>query len=96
MDHSKPCCTSCTTLSHRKCENVTLIKQAASGIKQSSKALGLSERLKDHIKHLSEIIGDRNKNLTDAENSMKDVATRVSNIKTELLHHIKNRRNTER
>lgn len=50
--------------------------------------LGLSETLKEHVKHLSEIIDDRNQNLDDVENSIEEIETRVSNLKKEILKHI--------
>ncbi|CAG2228824.1 TRIM56 [Mytilus edulis] len=88
LDHSQPCCTSCATLTHRKCENVTSIQKAASGIKQSTKASGLSQKLREHVILLGEIIDDRNKNLADVENSTEEIKTRVTDIKTEILKHL--------
>ncbi|CAC5394283.1 TRIM56 [Mytilus coruscus] len=88
LDHSQPCCTSCATLSHRKCENVTSIQKAASGIKQSTKASVLSQRLREYVIRLGEIIDDRNKNSTDVENSTEEIKTRVTDMKTGILKHI--------
>ncbi|CAC5394274.1 unnamed protein product [Mytilus coruscus] len=79
LDYSQPCCTSCTTLSHRKCENVISIQKAASGIKQSTKASNLSQKQREHVIQLGEIIDDRNKNLADhkdrIEETLKDELT---------------------
>ncbi|XP_063405784.1 protein PML-like [Mytilus trossulus] len=88
LDHSQPCCTSCATLSHRKCENVTSIQKAASGIKQSTRASGLSQKLREHVIQIGEIIDDRNKNLADVSISTEEIKTRVADIKTEILKHI--------
>ncbi|XP_052085460.1 uncharacterized protein LOC127723063 [Mytilus californianus] len=88
LDHSQPCCTSCATLSHRKCENVTSIQKAASGIKRSTKASGLSQKLREHVIQLGEIIEDRNKNLADVENSTEEIKTRVTDIKMEISKHV--------
>ncbi|VDI02235.1 tripartite motif-containing protein 56 [Mytilus galloprovincialis] len=88
LDHSQPCCTSCATLSHRKCENVTSIQKAASGIKQSTKAYGLSQKLREHVIQIGEIIDDRNKNLADVEYSTGEIKTRVADIKTKILKHL--------
>ncbi|XP_071144252.1 probable E3 ubiquitin-protein ligase MID2 [Mytilus edulis] len=88
LDHSQPCCTSCATLSHRKCETVTSIQKAASGIKQSTKASGLSQKLREHVIQLGEIIDDRNKTLADVENSTGEIKTRVADIKNEISKHI--------
>ncbi|XP_063405780.1 E3 ubiquitin-protein ligase TRIM45-like [Mytilus trossulus] len=88
LDHSQPCCTSCATLSHRKCENVTSIQEAASGIKQSKAANDLSEKLTEHSDQLNEIIENRNSNLFNVNNSIEVIETSVSNMKTEILKHI--------
>ncbi|CAC5394271.1 TRIM56 [Mytilus coruscus] len=88
LDHSQPCCTSCATLSHHKCENVTSIQKAASGIKQSTKASGLSQRLRKHVNQLSEVIDNRNKNFTDVDNSIEEIQTRLADMKIEISKHI--------
>ncbi|XP_063405785.1 E3 ubiquitin-protein ligase TRIM56-like [Mytilus trossulus] len=88
LDHSQPCCTSCATLSHRKCKNVTSIQKAASGIKQSTKASGLSQKLREHVIQIGEIINDRNKNLADVETSTEEIKTKVTDIKTEILKQL--------
>ncbi|XP_076083118.1 uncharacterized protein LOC143054106 [Mytilus galloprovincialis] len=88
LDHSQSCCTSCATLSHRKCENVTSIQEAASGSKQSKAANDLSEKLTEHFGQLNEIIENRNTNLANVENSIEEIEIRVSNMKTEILKHI--------
>ncbi|CAG2197076.1 unnamed protein product [Mytilus edulis] len=49
VDHSKPCCTLCATLSHKKCENVIPIQKAARDIKQSIQTTELIERLKEKV-----------------------------------------------
>jgi hypothetical protein len=50
------CCTLCATLSHRKCESVISIDTAAAGIKQSTKAVDLSNELQQKSKHIDEMI----------------------------------------
>ncbi|CAC5394280.1 unnamed protein product [Mytilus coruscus] len=87
-DHSQPYCTSCATLSHLKFENVTSIQKVAFGIKQSTKESSLSQKIREHVIQLDEIIDDRNKNLADVENSTEEINTRVADIKTEILKHI--------
>ena len=54
-DHSKPCCTVCATVHHRKCEHVVTIDKAVYGVKESSKAIELLTKLKDTSVKLSEI-----------------------------------------
>jgi hypothetical protein len=63
VDHSRPCCTLCATLSHRRCENVISIDTAAAGIKQSTKAVDLSNELQQKSKHIDEMIENRKENI---------------------------------
>jgi hypothetical protein len=43
--NSKPCCTVCATVHHRKCEHVVTIAKAVYGVKESSKAIELLTKL---------------------------------------------------
>ncbi|VDI52422.1 tripartite motif-containing protein 2/3 [Mytilus galloprovincialis] len=50
-DHSRPCCTVCATVHHRKCEYVVNIDKAVSGVKESTKAKELMKKLKETSKN---------------------------------------------
>jgi hypothetical protein len=73
VDHSRPCCTLCATLSHRKCESVLSIDTAATGIKQSTKALDLSNELQQKSKHIDEMIENRKENIVVWNNLERSV-----------------------
>ncbi|CAG2254454.1 unnamed protein product [Mytilus edulis] len=81
-DHSTPCCTLCATLSHRKCENVTSIQKAASGIKDKSQIGDLSKQLEDYAKEITEAIENRKGNTkirTDAISCINEVYDKLKN-----------------
>jgi hypothetical protein len=61
--HSRPCCTLCATLSHRKCETVISIDTAAAGIKQSTITVDLSNELQQKSQHIDEMIENRKENI---------------------------------
>ncbi|CAG2200202.1 TRIM56 [Mytilus edulis] len=88
VDHSKPICTLCATLSHRKCEDVITIEKAVSGIKKSQKAMEMSTELKDTSKQLSDLIRDRKNHLTDFEKEVQAILTKVSTIKDNIIEHL--------
>ncbi|XP_052102926.1 E3 ubiquitin-protein ligase TRIM33-like [Mytilus californianus] len=88
VDHSKPLCTLCATLSHKKCEDVITIEAAASGIKKSEKVMELSRELKETSKQLSDLIQNRKDHTTDFEKEAEAALTKVSAIKDNIVKHL--------
>lgn len=88
VDHSKPICTLCATLSHRKCQDVTTVEAAASGIKESQKVKELSAKLKGMSKQLSDLIQNRKEHTVDFEKEADAAFRRVSTIKYNIVKHL--------
>ncbi|VDI25156.1 Hypothetical predicted protein [Mytilus galloprovincialis] len=88
VDHSKPLCSLCATLSHRKCEEVITIEKAAKGIKQSEKSIKLSAELRETSKQLSDLIQNRKRHLTDFEKESEVILANVSTIKATIVEHL--------
>ncbi|CAC5407024.1 TRIM56 [Mytilus coruscus] len=88
VDHSKPCCTLCATLSHRKCENVSSIVNAAKGIKQSKLTTTLVKKLDERNKELNEIIGNRKDSVTKFETTTENIIQEVSTLKRVATDHL--------
>ncbi|CAC5407017.1 unnamed protein product [Mytilus coruscus] len=88
VDHSKPCCTLCATLSHRKCENVTSIENAAKGIKQSKLTTTLVKKLDERNKELNKIIENRKDSMTKFETTSENIIQEVSTLKREVIDHL--------
>ncbi|CAG2196332.1 TRIM56 [Mytilus edulis] len=84
VDHSKPLCTLCATLLHRKCEDVVTIETAVSGIKKSEKATKLSTELKETNKQLSDLIQNRKDLRTDYQKEAEFILTKVNEINNTL------------
>ncbi|VDI25500.1 Hypothetical predicted protein [Mytilus galloprovincialis] len=87
-DHSKPCCTLCATLLHRKCENVISIENAAKGIKQSNLTTTLVKKLDERNKELNEIIENRKDSMTKFETTTENIMQEVSILKRVVLDHL--------
>jgi hypothetical protein len=88
VDHSRPCCTLCGTFSHRKCESVLTIDTAAAGIKQSTKALDLSNELQQKSKHIDEMIENRKEIIGVIDNKTGDILANIDDIKDVVIKHL--------
>ena len=86
VDHSRPCCTLCATLSHRKCESVISIDTAAAGIKQSTKAL--SNELQQKSKHIDEMIENRKENIGVIDKKTGDILANIDDVKDVVIKHL--------
>ena len=88
VDHSRPCCTLGATLSHRKCESVISIDTAAAGIKQSTKAVALSNELQQKSKHIDEMIENRKENIGVIEKKTGDILANIDDVKDVVIKHL--------
>ena len=87
-DHSRPCCALCGTFSHRKCESVISIDTAAAGIKQSTKAVDLSNELQQKSKHIDEMIENRKENIGVMERKTGDILANIDDVKDVVIKHL--------
>ena len=88
VDHSRPCCTLCGTFSHRKCESVISIDTAAAGIKQSTKAVDLSNELQQKSKHIDEMIENRKENIGVIDKKTADILAKIDDVKDVVIKHL--------
>ena len=88
VDHSRSCCTLCATLSHRKCETVISIDSAAAGIKQSTKAVDLSNELQQKSKHIDEMIENRKENIGVIDKKTGDILANIDDVKDVVIKHL--------
>ncbi|XP_071133539.1 E3 ubiquitin-protein ligase TRIM45-like [Mytilus edulis] len=90
VDHSKPCCTLCATVSHRKCEQVVTIDKVLCSIKDSEKARNLVKRLKEGNENLDERLQKRTKNIKTFEMDTDTVLSKIETLRENLIKHVKN------
>ncbi|XP_063402415.1 E3 ubiquitin-protein ligase TRIM45-like [Mytilus trossulus] len=83
-DHSRPCCTVCATVHHRKCEHVVTIDKAVAGVKESTKAKELMKKLREASKNLGEIINTRKQKNTNFEKDIEVVLVEIANLREKL------------
>ncbi|CAC5407032.1 unnamed protein product [Mytilus coruscus] len=88
VDHSKPCCTLCATLSHRKCEHVISIVKAATGIKQSELTTSLIKTLDERNTEICEIVENQKESLAKAENTTENITKEMTTLKRGIIDHL--------
>ncbi|CAG2254972.1 TRIM56 [Mytilus edulis] len=88
VDHSKPCCTLCATLTHRKCENVISIQNAAIDIKQSNQTNELVRKLKEKCKGINEIVQNQKQNLDSIQTQYENILQEISKLKERAIEHL--------
>ncbi|XP_076082543.1 E3 ubiquitin-protein ligase TRIM45-like [Mytilus galloprovincialis] len=87
-DHSKPCCTICATVHHRKCTEVVTIDKAVSGVKESTKARDLMSKLKNLSDKSCKVIQNRKQNITTFESEIEDIQKEIGNLREKLNRHL--------
>ncbi|CAG2191585.1 unnamed protein product [Mytilus edulis] len=87
-DHTKPCCTICATVHHRKCTEVVTIDKAVSGVKESTKARDLMNKLKNLNDNSCKIIQNRKQNIATFENEIEAIQKEISNLREMMNRHL--------
>ncbi|XP_063436829.1 uncharacterized protein LOC134718265 [Mytilus trossulus] len=87
-DHTKPCCTVCATVHHRKCAQVVTIDKAVCGVKDSTKAHNLKNKLKDKSDHLCKVLQNRKENISAFEKETEAIQKEISNVRKKLNKHL--------
>ncbi|XP_063402055.1 E3 ubiquitin-protein ligase TRIM45-like [Mytilus trossulus] len=88
-DHSKPCCTLCATVHHRKCEQVVTIDKALYRIKESEKVKELVKRLHESNKNLEDVLQKRKQNIKTFETDIGTVLSKIETLRDNLIRHAK-------
>ncbi|XP_052073768.1 uncharacterized protein LOC127711696 [Mytilus californianus] len=87
-DHSKPCCTLCVTINHRKCENVTTIDKATVGIKTATKTTELHKKLQQLSQEIDSSIKIIEDNKTKFETESTNILSEIDLLKSNIIKHL--------
>ncbi|XP_076084676.1 uncharacterized protein LOC143055421 [Mytilus galloprovincialis] len=87
-DHSKPCCTVCATVHHRKCEQVVTVDKATSGVKQSTKARELMVKLTETSDRLGKGIINHKDNMTTFDEGIEVALTDIKSQKDNIIRRL--------
>ncbi|XP_063408217.1 transcription intermediary factor 1-alpha-like [Mytilus trossulus] len=88
QDHSKPCCTVCATVHHRKCGQVVTIDKAVTGIKASEKAKNLLTTLTETSNTLSKVLQNQKTNKENFENGIETVLQEITTLREKVCKHL--------
>ncbi|XP_063408211.1 uncharacterized protein LOC134691576 [Mytilus trossulus] len=88
QDHSKPCCTVCATVHHRKCEKVVTIDKAVTGIKASEKAKNLLTTLTEMSYTLGKVLQNQKTNKKDFENGIETVLQEITTLREKVCKYL--------
>ncbi|VDI67652.1 midline 1 [Mytilus galloprovincialis] len=88
QDHSKPCCTVCATVHHRKCEQVVTIDKAVIGIKESEKAIHLMTKLTETSNTLGNVLQNHKTNKENFEHGIETVLQEISRLRENVCKHL--------
>ncbi|CAC5413862.1 unnamed protein product [Mytilus coruscus] len=87
-DHSKPCCTLCATINHRKCENVTTIDKATSGIKTATQTTELCQELQQFGQEIDDSLQNSKDNKTAIETESTKIISEMNRLKNNIIKHL--------
>ncbi|VDH97498.1 Hypothetical predicted protein [Mytilus galloprovincialis] len=87
-DHSKPCCTLCATVHHRKCEQVVTIDEALYRIKESEKVKELVKRLQESNENLEDVLQKLKQNIKTFETDTDTVLSKIETLRDNLIRHV--------
>ncbi|CAC5413858.1 unnamed protein product [Mytilus coruscus] len=87
-DHSKPCCTLCATIYHRKCDSVTTIDKATSGIKTATKTTELYQKLQRCSHEIDSSLQINGDNKIAIETESKNIISEIDRLKSNIIKHL--------
>lgn len=104
LDHKVPCCHTCVSISHRKCEDVTTLQEAAKGIKESSVIKEITKELnqagedvdsfmkrhKNAMSELDEVYNEHFKSIENNFTEMKKIIVKHETSRKSQLEKIYN------
>lgn len=88
FDHETPCCLTCMTVHHRKCEKVTTIDEAAKGIKENPDTLKLLEDFENMAVECENVIHCRSENLKSLEEEKDELNIKVTMARENIDKHL--------
>ncbi|XP_071179234.1 E3 ubiquitin-protein ligase TRIM45-like [Mytilus edulis] len=92
-DHSKPCCTLCATLNHRKCEIVTTIDKAITGIKTATQTKDLLQKLQQFSQEVDSPLKIIKNNKTEIETESSNIILEIDSLKRNFIKHLERMEN---
>ncbi|XP_076080219.1 uncharacterized protein LOC143051046 [Mytilus galloprovincialis] len=88
VDHSKPCCTVCATVKHRKCETVVVIEEAAVGMRESEKMAEFIELVMQWENMLEKSMQDTEENVASVALLENNIFSEIEKLRREIIENV--------
>ena len=90
FDHDAPCCITCVTLLHRKCEHVDTMELASKEFRGKSHVRAILKNLEEDRRQFKKGIDLLTENVQDIETDAEEISSDITNIADDLILLIKN------
>ncbi|VDI53599.1 Hypothetical predicted protein [Mytilus galloprovincialis] len=87
-DLSKPCCTLCATIYHRKCESVTTVDKVTTGIKTATRTIELHKKLQKLSQDIASSLKVGKNNKTEIETESTNIISEIDSMKINIIKHL--------
>ncbi|XP_069121328.1 E3 ubiquitin-protein ligase TRIM45-like [Argopecten irradians] len=88
VDHDHPCCTLCGATSHRKCDNVLELSEAAKDFKNKQEFSDLLGNLNKSEKEIGKTSGMIQENLSKLDREKEDIERSANELADSLIAHM--------
>ena len=88
-DHSTVCCMTCVMLTHRKCDNIQSVENAAEEKKKSEDSKDLEKSFQEMKKDLVQLVETKVTNIVDCEKRITDINLEINKLFDDFIKHIK-------
>ena len=87
-DHETPCCNTCATIKHRKCDVVVSIEEASSGYRTSPEIQKVLNNLEKKNDEITVTLGNISKNIEEFNAQKKDIEKQILTFRSNLNAHM--------
>ena len=87
-DHETPCCNTCATIKHRKCDVVVSIEEASSGYRTSPEIQKVLNNLEKKNDEITFTLGNISKNIEEFNAQKKDIERQILTFRSNLNAHM--------
>ena len=87
-DHDGPCCITCVTLLHRKCENVDTLEAVAKEFRGKTHVQNILKELNENQAHLKHNVDELSQNVNDLEKDARKISKEIEKVAEFTIHMV--------
>lgn len=88
FDHDQPCCVSCVTINHRKCDHVSSLEDAARDVLDKPEITELKQTLNEMEKLFSKMLEITKLNMSNVHQEKQNMLTHISELRVRINTHL--------